>query len=317
MDTFDTYLVDSTGAFLQGQLEAVDVTIHMPLNVVTWHEDVQVNKIFTIADDWSSWTNSSYASTGGLTTGGKSWAGAGGRSNATPTVELEKQKRTQQAYVWKKGVEWTLIELESAQKLGAPIDLEKVQALQLMYNQEVDAQVYMGDTDLGVTGLANWVGVTNVTNALTGGWGAAAAAAILADVRELETSVWTKSGYAAAPTKLLIAASAFTSLLQPLSIGGVAFNSILEYIARNSVCMARNGKPLDIQPRKWLETAGSSNTRRMMAYTPDYDKVRFPITPLMRAPITFQDIYQKTTYYSKIGVVEIVYPSTVGYRDAI
>jgi hypothetical protein len=78
--------------------------------------------------------------------------------------------------------------------------------------------------------------------------------------------------------------------------------------------------PLDIQPRKWLDitTPGVSGVlthSRMVAYTPTYDKVRFPFTPLMHTPIEFQGLYQKTTYYSKLGSVEVVYPSTIGIRD--
>lgn len=311
--TFDQYLIDSTGAFLQGELEVIDQTLHLPLNTVTWHRDILLRTDISIADDWSSWTNSTYASTGGTNPLGKSWGGK--RANATPSVELDIQKSTQQLFVWEKAVDWTIWELESAQKLGRPVDVQKVTALQTLWNQEVDYQVYLGDADLGVYGLANSPAVTNSTNAVTGNWASATPAQILADVRELETSVWTTSGYAAAPTKLLVAPTSYTALLQPLTIGGIAFTSIREYIARNSVCMAVNSRELDIQPVKWLEAGHAANTKRMVAYTPDYDKVRFPLTTLAHSPIEFRGTYQLTTYYSKIGSAELVYPSAIGYRS--
>lgn len=313
--TFDQYLIDSTGAFLQGELEIIDQTLHLPLNTVTWHRDILLRTDVSIADDWTSWTNSTYASTGGTNPVGKSWAGK--RANAAPSVELDIQKSTQQLFVWEKAVDWTIWELESAQKLGRPVDVQKVTALQTIWNQEVDNQVYLGDADLGVFGLANSDKVTNKTNAVTGNWATATPAQILADVRELEQSVWATSGWAAAPTKILLDPVSYAALLQPLTIGGVAFTSIREYISRNSVCMAVNSKELDIQPVKWLTSAGSGNTKRMVAFTPDYDKVRMPLTTLAHSPIEFRGTYQLTSYYSKIGSVEVVYPSTIGYRDSL
>lgn len=316
MATFDQYLIDSTGAFLQGELEVIDQTLHLPLNTVTWHRDMLLRTDVSIADDWASFTNSTYASTGGTNPLGKSWGGK--RSNATPSVELDIQKTTGQLFVWEKAVDWTIWELESASKLGRPVDVQKVVALQTLWNQEVDNQVYLGDSDLGVYGLFNNPVITNTTNATTGTWATATPAQILADVRELEQSVWATSGWAAAPTKLLLDPVSFAALLQPLTIGGVAFTSIREYIARNSVCMAVNSRELDIQPVKWAKAGYAHATlNSMVAYTPDYDKVRMPLTTLAHSPIEFRGTYQLTTYYSKIGSVEIVYPSTIGIRRGI
>ena len=316
MPSLNQYLIDSTGAFLQGELEIVDQTLHLPLNLVTWNRDILLRTDITIADDTASFTNSTYASMGGASTTGKSWAGK--RSNNSPTVELDIQKTVQSLFPWVKSVDWTIWELESAQKLGRPVDVQKVIALQTIWNQEVDAQVYIGDTDLGVKGLLNSTSVTNSTAAQTGGWANATPAQILADIRELEQSVWSTSGWAAAPTKLLVSPGAFALLLQPLTIGGVAFTSIREYIARNSVCMAVNGRELDIQPVKWLtKNQGVAATDSMVAYTPDYDKVRFTLTTLQHTQIQYRGIYQTTDYFSKIGSVEVVYPSSIGYRSNV
>lgn len=316
MATFDQYLIDSTGAFLQGELEVIDQTLHLPMNLVTWNRDILLRTDITIADDTASFTNSTYASIGGASTTGKSWAGK--RSNNSPSVELDIQKTTQSLYPWVKSVDWTIWELESAQKLGRPVDVQKVVALQTIWNQEVDQQVYVGDTDLGVKGMFNHASITNTSGAVTGGWATATPAQILADVREIETSVWNTSGLAAAPTKLLVSPAAFTYLLQPLTIGGVAFTSIREYISRNSVCMAVNGRELDIQPCKWLtKNQGVTTSDCMFAYTPDYDKIRFPLTTLQHTPIEYKGIYQVTDYFSKIGAVELVYPSSVAIRTGV
>ena len=238
------------------------------------------------------------------------------------------QKITQDLYLWSQTVDWTVIELEQAALLNRPVDVDKVFALNAIYQQDTDVQVYLGDADLGVFGLANSDSitrndnaVTNVSNAVTGGWASATPTQIYNDIRELETSVWKTSGYKAAPTKLLIPASLYPLLLQPMVIGGVELAvSVREYIARNSLCLAQNGVELDIQPRKWIDVSTPGipeilSSNRMVAYTPTYDKIRFPFTPLLHTPIEFEGLYQKTTYYSKLGQVEIVYPSTIGYRN--
>lgn len=326
--TMNRKIFDGTGAFLQGELEVLDPQIHLPLNLVTWHLDVLPRKDVSIGYEHTSFTNSTYGAVGGMSTSGKSWMGKAANSQAGTSLDI--QKVTQDLYLWGQEVSWTTIELEQAAILNRPVDVDKVLALNVGYQQDIDNQVYLGDADLGVFGFANCDlgskvnSVTNVSNALTGGWASATPAQILADVRELETSVWKTSGYKAAPTKMLVPASAYPLLLQPMVIGGVSLAvSIKDYIATNSLCLAQNGVALDIQPRKWLDpqtpgvVAAGVTTGRLVAYTPDYDKVRFPVTPLLHTPIEFTGIYQKTTYYSKMGSIEIVYPSTIGIRRNI
>jgi len=41
------------------------------------------------------------------------------------------------------------------------------------------------------------------------------------------------------------------------------------------------------------------------------------MVPLQRTPLEYRDIRQLTTYFGRLGVVEVVYPETVGYRDGI
>jgi hypothetical protein len=81
---------------------------------------------------------------------------------------------------------------------------------------------------------------------------------------------------------------------------------------------------LNVQPLKWLIGEGTGGTPqtlntvdRMMAYTNEEDLVRFPMVPLQRTPLEYRSLFQITTYYGRLGVVEFVYPETVGYADGI
>jgi hypothetical protein len=49
-----TLTYDSTGAFLVGELERLDQTLHMPLAAVTWSRDIDLRGDVSMADDVSS-----------------------------------------------------------------------------------------------------------------------------------------------------------------------------------------------------------------------------------------------------------------------
>jgi hypothetical protein len=41
------------------------------------------------------------------------------------------------------------------------------------------------------------------------------------------------------------------------------------------------------------------------------------MTPLSRTPLEWRSIYNITTYYGRLGVIEVVYPETLLLRDGI
>jgi len=321
--TFDAQTIDSSGAFLIGELERLDQTLHAPLAAVTWSRDIDLREDVSMADEFSSYTNSSFAAAPGVQGSGKAWVGKD--ANAITGIALDIGKTPTPLTLWAMQIGWTLPELESAQKLGRPVDQQKFAGMQLKYQMDIDEQVYVGDTALGFKGLTNGALVTNVTNATTGAWtgGTTTADQILADVNEIINSAWAASGYSVCPDTLL---------LPPLQYGYLVANkvsnagniSILEFLRQNSLSLAINGKALNVQPTKWLtgatrggQGAGAGGADRMVAYTKDPIRVRFPLVPLQRTPLEYRDLRQLTTYFGKLGAVEFVYPETVAYRDGI
>ena len=322
--TFDQATMDAAGAFLVGELERLDPTLHEPLVDVTWHRDIDIRTDVTIGDELSSFTNTSFASTGGMSPTGKSWIS----KNATtvPAMQLDIGKTANPLMLWGQELSYSIPELVSAMQLGRPIDSQKLEAIRLKWNMDVDNQVYTGDTDLGVYGLCNNPNVTasNVVNGAASSplWSNKTPQEILADIRTLEVNAWTAAGYAVAPRQLLVPPASYVQLLQPMTIlqgsapvapGG----SIKEYLERNSLCMEKNGVPLEIHPVKWLTGAGSGGTNRMVAYTRDYKRVRFPMTTLLQTPLETAGLFKRTTLYSRVGVTEVVYSETIRYADGI
>jgi hypothetical protein len=312
--TFDSRTIDSAGAFLVGELERLDQRLHEPLAAVTWSRDIDLREDVSVADEFSSFTNSSFAAANGVQGSGKAWIGKD--ASAITGIALDIGKTTSPLSLWAMQIGWTIPELESAQKLGRPVDQQKFAGMQLKHQMDIDEQVYIGDTALGLTGLVNGSQVTNNTNATTGTWSSATPAQILADVNELLNSVWAASAYAVCPDRLLIDPVNYSRLVSTIvsSAGNI---SVLEFLKANSLSNSINGRPLDVQPLKWLTGRGAAGANRMVAYTKDPMRVRFPLVPLQRTPLEYRDLRQLTTYFGRLGAVEFVYPETIGYRDGI
>lgn len=323
--------VDSTGAFLVGELERLDQTMHEPLAAVTWGRDIDLREDVTIADEVSSYTLSSFASSGSLGVGqgigtGKAWIGKA--TDQIAGVGLDIGKIANPLTPWALEAKYTILELESAAKLGRPIDQQKFEGLKLKHQMDIDEQVYIGDTSLGSTGLVNHTLVTNVSNVAAGAsgftaWAKKTADEILADVNTALTSVWAASAWAVVPSRLLLPPAQF-GYISTAKVSQAGNVSILKYIQDNSLLTTSGKGKLDILPCKWLIGAGATGTigtlgtvDRMMVYTKEKNRVRFPMTMLQRTPLQYDSIYQKTTYFCRLGVVEAVYPETIGYFDGL
>lgn len=313
--TFDAQTRDSAGAFLVGELERLDPTLNMPLVDVSWGRDIQLREDVTIADEQSSFTNSSFAAAGGASGAGKSWIGKD--STTIRGLALDIAKTSAPLALWGMELGWTIPELVAAQRLGRPVDTQKYEGMQLKYQMDIDEQVYVGDDVIGVGGLVNHAAVP-VMNVPTGAWSDVVNTTpdeILADVNAVLTESWKNTGYAIAPAKLLLDPIRFGILVsRRLTDTG---ETVLDFVKRSCISAAKNGKPLDIQPCKWLEGRGVGGTNRMVAYTNDKRRVRFPLVPLQRTPMESRGLLQLTNYYGRLGAVEFVYEETAIYADGL
>jgi hypothetical protein len=192
---------------------------------------------------------------------------------------------------------------------------------------DTDEQVYIGDPTFGDQGLLNQSGVvaTNVPNgaAASPKWASKTPDEILADFNAGLTTVWANAAWSVIPDKVLIPPTQF-GYLSTAKVSSAGNISVLKYIEENNILTAAGRGKLDIQPLKWAIGAGVGGTigttgtvDRMMVYTNDKKRVRFPMTLLQRTPVQYDAIWHKTTYFGRLGVVEYVYPETAGYFDGI
>lgn len=312
MLTFDQATVDGTGAFLIGELERLDQELNMPLVGYTWSRDIQLREDVSIADDISSFTNSTFAAAGTPNPNGKNWIGKDSTAIAGPNVDIAKTGFP--LTLWGMELGWTVVELAAAAKVGRPIDTQKYDAMQLKWNMDTDEQVYRGDTQLGVRGLTNYLGAA-LTNAAKA-WAVSTPDEIRASINKVLSDAWAATGYTLVPRDLLLPPEQF-ALLSSIIVSTAGNQSLLSYLRENTIAYHQNGVPLNIRAVKWLKGAGVGGTDRMVAYTNDKKYVRFPMVPLLSVPIQYRGIYQLTTYYGKLGAVESPYPETMAYVDGI
>lgn len=321
MRTFDQRTIDSTGAFLVGQLEQLDRTIHMPLQNFTWSRDINVRSDVTMAHDFSSFTNTALASPGGIDPTKKAFISKD--SSTIPNVAIDIGKTASPLIPWGLEGQWTIFELESAQLLGEGIDQQKFEAIRRKHQQDTDIMVYLGDTTIpNAYGLLNSPQVTTGAVLNNGSssstlWINKTPTQILQDVNNLVEATWAASAFEYCPDKILISPVVFGYIATtPVTSAGT--ESILSYLERNSICMRVNGRPLKILPSKWCtgtnngNTLGVNATDMMLAYTQQYELVRFPMVPIMGLPVQFKGAAQIRPYVCKLGLIEFVYPETLG-----
>lgn len=315
---------DSALAFYINQLDNLDKRLYMPLTSVSWGRDIKLRAGISMSNESTSFIQSAFAAAGSLAQssgssgGGMPWISP--ETMAIPGVSIDGTRVVTPLRLLAREISFTSVELDRSQLTGQPIDAQKTDALNILYQMNTDQMVYIGSSDVGALGLLNSTQVTagNVVNGAGGSplWVNKTPDEILADVNTLVESTWSASAFAVCPSDLLLPPFQF-SYIASQKVSSAGNVSILEFLRQNSISNQINGKPLNIQPVKWLTGRGSGSTDRMLAYTNDEQRVRFPMVPIRRETAYYQGIRFTAPYLWAFGEVEFVYPETLQYADGI
>lgn len=320
---------DSTGAYLIGELERLDMTLNLPMVDITYGRDIDMREDVTLADEFSSFTNTTVASNGALGSGnaignGKAWMNR--ESTQLAGVGLDTSKTANALNVWAMEVKYSILELLSSAQLGRPVDSQKVDAMELKRQMDIDEQVYFGDLTLNIGGMYNSAAITNVTNVPVGAagftqWVYKTPDEILADINQGIYSAWYASGFSVKPNRILLPPAQFALISFAKVATASGLISIKAYVEKYN--LLGEGK-LTIESCKWGIGAGQGGTilvpgtvDRMLTYTKNYKFLRFPKTTQARTPIQFEGLWHKWYYYHKMGGVELPYANTISLMDGI
>lgn len=310
---------DSTLAYFVNQLDNLDKKLYEPLYSVTWGRDIKLRTGITMANESTSFIRSNIGAIGTQSASGKPWISP--NTTTLPGVSINGERVTLPLRLLGQEVSYTSVELERSQLIGQPIDAQKFNALNVLYQMSTDEMVYIGDSAVGAEGLLNSTLVTAASVTADGSgsstlWSTKTPDQILRDVNDMITAAWSASGFSVCPDKLLLPPAQYAYIAsQKISTAGNV--SILTFLEDNSISLRVNGRKLDIQPVKWLTGRGTGGADRMVCYTNDEDRVRFPMVPIRRETPYYLGIKFNAPYIWAFGEVEFVYPETVIYRDGI
>lgn len=309
---------DSTLTYYVNQLDNLDPKLHEPLYSVTWGRDINLRTGISMANESTSFIRSTIGSVGTQSATGKPWLSP--NSSTLPGVSINGERVVLPLRLLGQEVSYSSVELERSQMYGQPIDQQKFDGLNILYQMATDEMVYVGDTAVSAQGLVNSSLVTSGAVA-TGAssstlWASKTPDEILADVNTLVEATWTASAFSVCPDKLLLPPVQYAYIAsQKVSTAGNV--SILTFLEDNSISLRINSRKLDIQPVKWLTGRGAGGANRMVAYTNDEMRLRFPMVPIRRETPYYLGIHFNAPYIWAFGEVEFVYPETVRYADGI
>lgn len=303
--------ISSTGAFLVGELERLDPTLYEPISDFTWSRDIDLREDVTIADEVTSFIYATYAGGfGGTGAGKKSWIQ--GMDTTPAKTAVSATKVTTPLTPWGMEVSYSIFELQKAQQVGRPIDVQKYDAMKLKHQLDIDMMVYLGDDEVGVKGLLNNDAAVNKSNIGAFTPGTTTPAETIDFFNSILDAAWAQTQYTRIPDTMLVPPS-FFSALASTQLPNTNMN-LLEYVQANNLSVA-NGSSLTVRPVKWLGNTQYFSTPRIVAYTKARDVVRFPLVQLQSMPVQYRDFQQSVPYYGALGGVEFVRPEMVYYGD--
>jgi hypothetical protein len=312
-------VMDSTLSYFINQLDNFDPTLHQPLVSVSWGRDINLRSGITMSNESTSFIRSAFGAPGTLNqTGNMPWISA--ETTAIPGVSVNGQRLVKPLRLLGREINYSSVELQRSQLTGMPIDVQQLNAMNILYQMNTDQMVYIGATEVGATGLLNSSDVTaaNVAAGVSGStlWANKTPDEIVADVNTLLTATWSAAAFAVCPGKIGLPPAQY-SYIASQKVSSAGNVSILKYIMENNIAKNINSKELEIVPIKWLTGRGDSSSDRMIAYTQSEDMVRFPMVPVRRETAYYQGIKFFAPYIWAFGEMEVVYPETIRYADGI
>lgn len=220
------------------------------------------------------------------------------------------------------GYEWNTQEMQRAAKLGRSLSADKAGAAVLaadrfVYGVAMDGKNPAGVAEKGWTGFVNNASVPSAQVANDGTsssrlWSAKSADLILRDINAALTAVETGSGETFVADTLVLPTSAYNYIATTRV--GDSNATVLSFLLANNVA----GEGLTILKSRALETAGTSNTTRMIAYAnvPQVLKFHLPGPHQFLPPFQKSSLVYEVGGIMNVGGLEIRIPKAMAYRDS-
>ncbi len=303
-------------AFLEGELEKRDPKLNEPLMSFYYPRDMPIQT----GGGWVETTSNQLVTYTDVAPNAASVTG--NSTTQIPFVGAVVTKDRWPVYTWQKGFRMSHLDLMKSQHIGRDLDNLYNKAVRMSYEKHLDQVSYLGQE--GNPGLINQTSVSasSLANGASGfsTWSKKTANEILNDINTILISTLANSGYDAEgmADTILVPYAQFAILSQPMTTAGS--ESIYDYLLSNNLAKAL-GRKLEIFPCLRCSAAGTSGTDRLVAYSNSEDKLHLnvcvPIQRVMTTPTYDNGPAYVTGFQANIGVVKILYPTTIGYFDGV
>lgn len=302
--------------FLISQQSIIEPTVYQ-----MQYQEIQYPTLIPVDTSAPEWIKSvTYFSMDGV--GQAQWFS--GKAHDMPNVDLSREKFETGVHMAGIGYGYDLEELGTAMQLGMNLTADKATLARRISEEKIESVAFVGDTTKGFTGLVNSSAVT-ATSAPADGTSSSRAfadktpAQVLRDVNSVLIGIWTGTVGTEIADTLLLPAAALAEL-GSRTMSDLNTQTVLEYIRLNNIYTQTTGQPLTIRGVfGHLDTAGTSSSRRMVAYrrSPEVVKMHIPM------PFRFFPAWQTGPMrfdvpgVFRLGGVDIKRPKSVRYLDQI
>lgn len=239
-----------------------------------------------------------------------------------PNISAQMSQGVSNFYLAGCGYELTLQEVNRASRMGVDIQARDASDSRKIAEKFAYDRAITGSTEKGFTGLVNNAGVptANVPADGTGSataWSTKSADLMARDVNLALSDVYTNTKETELADTLLLPTSSFITA-STTRVGDTGM-TVLAYLQANNSYTAISKQPLNIMPSRELETAGTSSTKRMVAYARNPGVLEFfmPGAFTFMPPHPISSLAYRVDGIMNVGQLEIYRPKGVSYRDGI
>lgn len=232
-------------------------------------------------------------------------------SEDAPRVDLQGLEVTHKLHSYRDSYGYSIQDLREAAKANLPLERQRADAARSVLMRKLDEVIWVGDSEVNVTGLANNA-LVSLVSVITGTWATATAAQILADLQKLVSAAPSASKGVERPNALAVAISTY-EILATKFIGDNMDKTVLDLFKK------ANPNITQIIPTYRLETADAGGTGpRAIAYTNDREKLEalVPIEFEQFPPIA-RNMAFSIQCHARLGGVAVRYPGSIRYMDGI
>ena len=313
--------IASGGAFLVSELEKRDPVIRKPLTSFTYPRDI----VIETGGGWVDYV-SAMSVAYGMTGGAESSPVTAGGANGIPIVQASVDKGVYKAHVFAAALRVMFQDMQRSNYIGRSLDNLLQDGVRMAYDKHMDANVYVGLTAYGTTGLVNNPDAVETTAASNGQtsastkWADKTPDQILKDVNDALTAGWAANEYdeSAIPNHILLPYEQYLYIMTT-KVTDLATETIYDFLMKNNAA-TKAGGDLFIGATRWCKGAGTGSKDRMVVYNNDRRFVKMdelvPLARIMSQPNVANVCYD-TAYMANISEVQIFYPTSIRYVDGV